>query len=201
VWESFDDIDFDKLPNRFVLKCTHDSGGVFIVKDKSEFDNKKARRKITSCLKKDFYQLGREWPYKNVPHRIIAEKYIANENEDLRDYKFFCFNGIPRFFKVDFDRFTNHRANYYDCDSNLLLPFGEAMYPPDVEKDIVLPSNLELMKELAKQLSAGTRFLRVDLYEVNGKVYFGELTLYPVSGFGKFTDSNWDKKIGEYLLL
>ena len=120
------------------------------------------------------------------------------EDADLKDYKFFCFNGKVRFFKVDFGRFTEHRANYYSPDCEL-LPYGEVICPPDPDANVQMPSNLDKMTELAEKLSAGIPFLRVDLYNVNGRIYFGELTFYPAGGFGRFIPKDYDKKIGELL--
>lgn len=201
VWNKFEDIDFMLLPNQFVLKCTHNSGGIVICKDKKSLDFVAAKEKINKSIKQDFYIYGREWPYKKVKKHIIAEKLmIDNKTEELRDYKFFCFNGVCRIFKIDFDRFTEHRANYYDCDGNL-LNLGESVCPPDFERNIHLPENLETMIKLAEKLSTNLPFLRVDFYEVNGKVYFGELTFYPASGFGSFTDEEWDKKLGSWVKL
>ena len=200
VWNTFDEIDFDQLPNQFVLKCTHDSGGLVIVNDKSKLDIEQARNKIEKCLKINYFWNGREWPYKNVKPRIIAEDYIAVEGEDLRDYKFFCFNGKVECFKIDFDRFIEHRANYYTPQGEM-LPFGEAVCPPDFDRNIEMPSNLDLMIELAKKLSVDTSFVRVDFYNVRGNIYFGELTFFPGSGAGPFIPSIWDEKLGDLLQL
>ena len=201
LWEKFEDIEFDTLPKSFVLKCTHDSGGVVIVKDKNSMDYNGICRKITKRLNKSFYSLRREWPYKAVKPRIIAEEYMEDEKtKELRDYKFFCFNGEPKCYKVDFDRFINHRANYFDTDGNI-LEIGEEVCPPDFEKKIEKPSNLETMLEFAKILSKGLPFLRVDFYEVNEKIYFGELTFYPASGFGKFLFDGNDELLGSWLIL
>lgn len=214
VWDKFDDIDFDTLPNQFVLKCTHDSGGLVIVKDKNLFDVEAAKRKINKCLRKNFFWLGREWPYKNVKPRIIAEQYIVDEsrmelkdfklnnpdNPGLNDYKFFCFNGVVKCFKVDFDRFIEHHANYYD-ENNKLLYFGELVCPPCYNRKIKMPSKLETMKLLAEKLSKSKTFLRVDFYSVGDKIYFGELTFFPASGFGSFTSEEFDNALGKYILL
>ncbi len=199
VWDKFDDIDFESLPDRFVLKTTHDSGGVCICKGKDIFDFEQARKKMTASLKNDFYRIGREWPYKNVKHRIIAEEYIE-ANGHLDDYKFFCFNGKVKFFKIDFDRHTNHRANYFD-DKCHLLEIEEVNYPRDPDRNLYIPPNIGKMIQLAEQLSKRNSFLRVDFYNVKGKIYFGELTFFPASGFGEFGPSDADKEIGAYLSL
>lgn len=201
VWDRFDDIDFDKLPDQFVLKCTHDSGGIVICRNKNEFDIDAAKKKINKCLKKNYYWQGREWPYKDIPRKIIAEKYMVDAQiAELRDYKFFCFNGKAKCFKIDFDRFFNHQANYYDVNG-VLLPFGEVICPPDFERTIEMPCNLSLMIKLAEKLSDGIPFVRVDFYEVDGKVYFGEMTFFPAAGFGKFEPNEWDYKLGEWIKL
>lgn len=201
VWDSVDEIDFDALPDKFVLKTTHGGGGggVVICRDKRTFDIEMAKNKLAQSLKADIYRYYREWPYKKVPRRIIAEKLIqVPDKKDLRDYKFFCFNGKPLYLKVDYDRFTDHHANYYDMKWNL-LPFGEAALPP-VESHIeYCPPNFDKMIEIAVALSKGQPFLRVDLYNVEGKIYFGEMTFFPASGLGAFTDEEWDTRIGGYL--
>lgn len=201
VWKNFNDINFDSLPNQFVLKCTHDSGGVVICTNKKKFDIDDAKKTINKSLNINYYYNSREWPYKNVKPRIIAEKYIVDENEnELKDYKFFCFNGKVKFFKVDFDRFINHHANYYDIELNL-LPFGEKDYLPDIEKKNIWPDNIKEMIDLAEKLAEDITFVRVDFYNVNGKIYFGELTFYPAAGFGMFEPDEWDEKIGDMLIL
>ena len=204
VWDRFEDIDFDSLPNQFVLKCTHDSGGLVICKDKQTLDKDAARRKIEKSLHRDYYLAGREWPYKNVPKRIIAEKFITPSQKtltaDLHDYKFFCFNGKVKFFKVDFGRFVEHHANYYSSEGKL-LNFGEKGLDPDPNYPIELPINLGEMISLAEKLSENEPFLRVDFYNVNGKIFFGELTFYPASGMGQFNPTEYDDWIGNLLSL
>lgn len=201
VWERFDDIDFNSLPNQFVLKCTHDSGGLVICRDKNSFDKSAAKKKIEKSLKRNYYWCGREWPYKNVKPRIIAEKYMQDTNTaELRDYKFFCFGGVAKCYKVDFDRFIEHNANYFTPDGEL-MKLGEEVCPPDFKRDIPAPVNLEKMKELSAKLSEVSPFLRTDFYEVDGKTYFGELTFYPASGFGKFIYEGNDKLLGSWLKL
>lgn len=200
IYNSFDDIDFQSLPNQFVLKNTAGGGGsgVVICNDKRSFDFQRAKRMLQNSMEYDIYKLLGEWAYKGVSTRIIAEEYMTNEGNPLKDYKFFCFNGEPRFLKVDFDRFVDHHANYYDLDWNL-LPFGEADLPP-VESHIEhCPSNFDKMIAIARKLSNGHPFLRVDLYNISGRILFGELTFYPASGLGVFTPNNWDEKIGTML--
>lgn len=201
VWDHFDEIDFDQLPDQFVLKCNHDSGGVVICRDKNQFDRAAARKKLERCLKNNGYGYGREWPYKNVKPRIIAEKLMVDDSGyELKDYKFFCFDGVVRCFKIDFDRFVGHRANYYDTDGNL-LPFGEVVCLPDFDRKLEMPKRLKEMTELASRLSKGSPFLRVDFYEVAGQIYFGELTFFPASGWGPFTPPEWDRTFGDWIEL
>lgn len=202
VWDSFDDIPLDTLPDKFVIKTTHGGGGndVEIVHDKQKWDSLKTRKRFTEALKKSIWRNYREWPYKDVPRKIIIEKLIEDESGDLMDYKIFCFNGEPKFLKVDFNRFTHHQANYYDHNWDL-LPFGEVLCPPNPMHLIEKPKNLEEMFELARILASGNKFLRVDFYNINGRIYFGEMTFYPASGMGNFTPKEWDLKLGDFLNL
>jgi len=199
VWERFDDIDFDSLPDQFVLKCTHDSGGLVIVKNKSKLDRDAARNVIERCLKKQYYLQNREWPYKNVKPRIIAEKYMVDAiSAELRDYKFFAFNGSVELMFIATDRGTDTRFDFYDSEfQHLSIVNGY----PNASKEIGKPANFEKMKLLAGQLSVGIPHLRVDFYEVNGKVYFGELTFFHWSGMVPFEPESWDLKLGELIDL
>jgi hypothetical protein len=202
VYDRFDDIDFDALPNRFVLKVAHDSGGIVICKNKATLDVAAARKKLSERQKHNYYTLDREWPYKNVPPRILCEEYMEDENSpELKDYKFFCFDGEPMYFRIDYGRFLDgHHANYYDT-KGLLLPFAHEDFPPILDKEMALPQHLNEMLEYAKALSKNIPFLRVDFYETNNRVYFGELTFYPGSGRNQFTDMKWDEIQGSYLTL
>ena len=201
-WNSFDEVDFDALPERFVLKCTHDSGGLVICRDKRTLDREKARRRISQSLQQNFYYHNREWPYKDVQPRIIAEAYMedASTNE-LRDYKFFCFDGEPRMLFVASDRQTageETKFDFFDMDYNHLdLRNGHpnAAVPPEK------PAQFGLMRELAQKLSQGIPHVRVDLYEVNGRVYFGEMTFYHWSGMVPFDPPEWDRKLGSWIGL
>ena len=206
VWDSFDDIDFDKLPDKFVLKCTHDSGGLIICKDKSKLDIKAARKKINKCLKRDYFLVHREWPYKDVPKRIIAEQYMEDEVNDalnggLVDYKFYCFNGFAHSAMVCVDRQTGDTKFYFfDKDWKLVRinPRG-AEAPPDFT--LPKPACIDKMFELAEELSRGFPYLRVDFYEVNGKIYFGELTFFPASGYNKNILPEAQKQLGDLIDL
>lgn len=203
VWDSADDIDFNKLPNQFVLKCTHNSGlGMYICKDKSKLTQKQTkaiRKNLTKGLKQDYYLTGREWPYKNVPRKIIAEKYMEDETGQLRDYKFYCFNGEPKIIMINSDReIGKTKADYFDMDFNWLdLKWGYEHAPVKPSK----PKNLEKMKEFAAILSKGIPELRVDFYEVDTKIYFGELTFFDGSGFDKIEPKEWDEKLGNWIML
>lgn len=201
VWKNVDDIDFKSLPEKFVLKCNNDSGGIVICKNKKDFDEVKAKSFLKERLKNNGYWYGREWPYKNVKPCIIAEKYMEDSiSKDLKDYKFFCFNGSMEFFDIDIDRFIEHRSNYYDRNGNF-LSFGKTYCPPDYTKKIEMPKNLDKMIELAETISHNTVLSRIDFYEIDGQVYFGEITFYPGSGFSPFTDEKWDYKLGDMIDL
>lgn len=201
VWDRFDDIDFELLPNQFVLKCTHDSGGLVICKDKSKFDVSKAKSIIENCLKHSFYWGQREWPYKNVKPRIIAEKYMEDSiTEDLRDYKFFAFDGEVKALFIATERQTEGETkfDFFDSDFNH-LNFTNGH--PNAEKMPLKPQNFDLMKTLAAELSRGIPHVRVDFYEVNGKVYFGEMTFSHWSGMMPFDPEEWDYKFGNWIKL
>ena len=199
VWNSFDEIDFDALPNQFVLKTTHDSGGVVIVKDKTRFNKNKARKKLTTSLKHDFYLYCREYPYKNVPHRIIAEKFMVDESgTELKDYKFFCFDGEPKMFFIATNRSVDTRFDFFDLDFNH-LPFEQGH--PNATKQISKPDKYEDMIKLARKLSKGLPQVRIDLYNINGHIYFGEFTFFHFSGYLPFFPDEWDEKIGSWFTL
>lgn len=202
VYDFFDDIDFNILPEQFVLKCTHDSGGIIICKDKSQFNIDEARTKINNYLKRNYYYHGMEWPYKNVKPRIICEKYMADDTGiDLKDYKFMCFNGEVKFCNVCLNRnsLTGLNIDFYDMDWNL-MPF-ERQDHPSSGTIISKPENFEKMIIFAEMLSKDKSFVRVDFYEIYGKLYFGELTFYPGSGFIKFIPESYDNLLGSWLDL
>ncbi len=204
VWSNPDDIDFDKLPDKFVLKCTHNSGlGMCICRDKSKLDILKVRTKLRNGLQQNYYLTGREWPYKNVKPRIIAEQYMEDtQTTDLRDYKFFCFNGEPVYCQVISNRTTNETIDFFDMEwkhqefTGLALPSK-----PFNNSPVPVPVQFEKMKKIAKILAKESAFLRVDFYEVKGNLYFGELTFYPASGFGEFTPDKYNLIIGKMLKL
>ncbi len=201
VWNSVDEIDFSQLPNKFVLKCTHDSSGLVVCKDKSKLNIAAAKRKLRKAMARNYYYRHREWPYKDVTPRIIAETYMEDTaTRELRDYKFFCFNGVVGCYKVDFDRFIEHHANYYDPDGNI-LDFGEAICPPQFDREINMPQTIREMIGYAEKLAEGSSFMRVDFYDVDGKVYFGEITFFPAAGFGVIVPGEWDAKLGAMMRL
>ncbi len=202
VWDSFDDIDFDALSEQFVLKCTHDSGGLIICTDKSKLDKELAKQKMEKYLKRNYYLQSREWPYKNVKPRIIAERYMEDEeSSELRDYKFFCFDGKVKMMFIATERqnkATETRFDFFDTQFNHIdMRNGH----PNADKPIKKPVNFEKMIELAEILSKEIPHVRVDFYEVNGKVYFGEMTFHHWSGFVPFEPEEWDKTIGSWIKL
>lgn len=197
VWDSVDDIDFGKLPNQFVLKCTHDSGSVIICKDKNNFDIKLAKDKLRQAQKINYYLLSREWPYKAVKPRIIAEVYINdNESSDLNDFKLFCFDGKVSFIQVDLNRFTNHTRNIYNPQW-IKQNFEIAL--PSSKQKVEEPNTLNEMLKLSKELSKGIPHLRCDWYCVKNKLYFGEVTFYHGAGFENFKPNKWDLEWGNMI--
>jgi len=199
VYNNFEEIDFSKLPNKFVLKCTHDSGGLVICKDKNKFDMEKAKMKINNCFKRNYYFQWREWPYKNIKPRIICEKYMVDESGiELKDYKFMCFNGQVKCLFVCLNRNSSNGLNvdFYDMDWNP-MPF-ERHYSSS-GTTIPKPKNFDMMVEFAKKLSKDIPFVRVDFYETNGQLYFGELTFYPGSGYEEFKPESYDYLLGSWI--
>lgn len=201
VWDDPEEIDFANLPERFVLKTTHDSGSYLICRDKSSLDIPGAKRKMRRFLRRNYYNCSREWPYKNVKPRILAEAYMEDSLlGELRDYKFFTFDGVPKVLYIAQGRGNGGDtvADFFDMDFQH-LPFtidhDTAPVPPEK------PENFELMKELAAKLSAGTPQLRVDFYEVDGRVYFGEMTFFHCSGMEAFHPEQWDRTFGDWVTL
>ena len=201
VWDDPDEIDFDALPDQFVLKCNHNSGlGMCICKDKSKLDIKKVKEELRKGLKQNYYLTGREWPYKDVPRKIIAEKYMEDASGDLKDYKFYCFDGVMKFVMINSDRNSDKptRADYFDRDFNWMdFTWGYShaeVYPQK-------PEQFDKMVAIAERLSKGLPHIRVDLYECNGQIYFGELTFFDGSGFDKIEPSEWGNKLGQMIIL
>lgn len=201
VWNHPEDIDFDLLPDRFVLKTTHDSGGIIIVDKKTGYDRNKINLFFNERLSHSTYEIQREWPYRNVPKRIIAEQYMEDEKtHELRDYKFFCFDGEVKAMFIATDRQSDKPTafDFFDPDFNWLdIRHGH----PNAEIKPEKPINFELMKRLSAKLSEGFPQVRVDLYEINGKVYFGELTFFHHGGIVPFDPEKWDRIFGEWIKL
>lgn len=200
VWNHFDEIDFDKLPNQFVLKCTHDSGGIVICTDKSNLDLKAAKKKIEKCLRRNYYWSSREWPYKNVKPRIIAEKYMSDEGkEELSDYKVLCFNGEPKIVEVHKGRFNGQHTQ--DCYDEFWNKTDIEQHDLPKSNDIMpKPAFLEEMLHLSKLLSKDLIHVRVDWYFTNNRLYFGELTFFDGSGYNLFC-GNADELLGSWIKL
>ena len=205
VWDSPEDIDYDRLPQKFVLKTTHDGGGEgVIICDKDNLDVKRIKSKLERSFKRNIYRSLREWPYKGIKPRVMAEQLIEPsdmEGEGLKDYKFFCFNGDPKFCQVKSHRDSNNYIDLFDMQWDL-LPFT-GLNPNQLNAEITpkRPDNYVLMVKLAKSLCYIADFVRIDFYNVNGRIYFGEITFYPASGMGTFTPKEYDYLIGEKLDL
>lgn len=203
VWDNPNEINFEKLPNQFVLKCTHNSGtGLCICKDKSKLNINKVKGELQKGLEQDYYLAGREWPYKNVPRKIIAEKYMVDsEKKDLIDYKVHNFNGVPKVILVCSKRFKKEglRQGFFSPDWKRMGV--KRPNHPVSDEEIKEPKNLKEMLWISEKLSKGYPFMRTDFYEINGKLYFGEITLYPAGGFSKFSPEKWDDKFGDWLKL
>ena len=201
IYDKFEDINFETLPKSFVIKTTHYGGnkGIFIVKDKQEFDKLNAKKELQKIMKKNLYYSGREWPYKNIKPRIIIEEFLDDkEYNELRDYKFYCFNGKMKIWFICSERNKSVKFTFFDRNGDFLkIKQCGAQYDEKIEK----PKNLNKMIEISEKLSEKMLHLRVDFYEVNGKVYVGELTFYDSSGLGKFDPEEWDNKIGAMLKL
>ena len=204
VWDRFDDIDFDSLPNQFVLKCTHDSGGLVIVRDKAKLDRAAAKKKIEKCLRRNYYYLSREWPYKDVKPRILAEAYMEDDqkNRTLKDYKLFCFSGEPKSILTvtgGHDDESKILRRMYDPQWNL-LPIALHGKPMVTEAE-PMPEQLPELLRLAGILSKDMPHLRTDFYVVNGKIYFGELTFYHMSGLARMDPPEWGQTFGSFIVL
>ena len=202
IWNNVDEIDWDSLPNKFVIKITSDSGGIVVCKDKAQLDKEKAKAKLKHGWGKNYYRFNKEYPYKDIKPRIIAEQYMEDESGyELKDYKIFCFDGVPRCLFVATDRGKKNedtKFDFYDMEFNH-LPFLNGH--PNARNWPAKPENFEEMIEVAKKLSKGFCHVRVDLYNVNGKIYFGELTFFHWSGMKPFKPIEWDYKMGNMIKL
>lgn len=200
VWEHFDDIDFSRLPDKFVLKCTHDSGSIVFCHSQASFDKVKAKAKLEYCLSRNIFWLYREWPYLNVPPRIIAEPFIADESGvELKDYKVQNFDGEPKFIQVDFNRFADHKRNLYD--KNWQYIEAEILYPTDKNHQIQRPVCLEKLLECARELSKGIPYVRTDFYIINENIYFGEMTFHHGAGYENIRPEEFASKLDGYICL
>lgn len=202
VWERFDDINFDLLPDQLVLKCTHDSGGLAIIRDKKTMNMRQIKKKIEKSMKRNYFYVCREWPYKNVKPRIIAEKYLKEDNQNsLTDYKLYMFNGKFTFLYVStgLEDHATAKISFLTPEWEF-APFSRADYA-SFDKLPMKPQNFDKMIILAEKLSKDIPFLRVDFYEVNGCIYFGELTFFPCGGLMPFQPREYDEQVGELLSL
>lgn len=207
VWDNPDEIDFDALPSRFVLKCNHNSGtGMCVCKDKSTIDIPKVKTALRKGLEENYFLHGREWPYKHVQRKIIAEQFmIDSDQEELRDYKFFCFGGKPYLCQVISERSSNEKIDFYDMEWNRLVGLVGLINSSSCicnSKDMIpCPLSFADMKRMASTLSRGIPFVRIDFYDINGKAYFGEITFFAASGFGVFYPDEWNEKLGRMIDL
>ena len=209
VWDKPEDIDFNSLPNQFVLKCNHNSGiGLFICRKKNEVSADKWAKvvlELNNGLKEDYYLRGREWPYKNISRKILAERFMSDDDgnisNDLKDYKWYCFNGKPLYCQVIADRRTKETIDFYDTDWKHQDFIGLNPIAVHSSNPVAKPENLIEMVNIAKALSVDTIFSRIDLYNICGRIYFGEITFYPQSGFGVFHPSLYNNLIGDLLKL
>lgn len=205
VWDRFEDIDFGSLPDQFVLKCTHDSGGLVICKDKSKLDLAYAKKKIEKSLRSNFFWRGREWPYKDVKPRIIAEKYMTDspDSKEFTDYKFYCFNGYVDSVMVCYDRSIGDPKFYFFDKNWQLKRYNKRGLVAPEDFTLPKPENMDKMFDIAEELSkdSGASFLRVDLYNSNGQIYFGELTFFPDSGFDPNRLPETDRYFGDLVKL
>lgn len=210
VWDRVEDIDWDSLPDQFVLKTTHGGGGggVVVCSDKKHFDKAKAIKKLQTSMHSNAGKTYRERPYLNVPRKIIAEKFMverkAKENakiSDLPDYKFFCFNGEPYYCQVIRDRHTKETIDFYDMEWNHMPFVGLNPVARNGAEPVVKPLFLEAMKDICRKLSKDMKFARIDLYVIDDKIYFGEITLYPASGIGIFYPNKWNIELGNLIIL
>lgn len=196
IYNSVNDIDLNALPNSFVLKCNHGCHYNIIVKDKSTFDLNKAKKQLSEWLQDDYSEHGYEMQYKNIPHICFAEKYLENDNGKIIDYKFWCFNGIPKIVTISSDDVIN----YFSVDKKI-LDISNSYFPRNPNILNVFPDTFDIMLDYSKKLSKDFKFVRVDLYSINDNIYLGELTFTPGNGRMQYTNSSWNKKLGDMLKL
>lgn len=202
VYDNPEEMDFDGLPNKFIIKANHTNGHNLIVTNKEDLDKEKVIKTFKKWLgKNQYYRRGQEWAYKDIKPKIIIEKFLKEDDKNtLVDYKFYCFNGEPKFIDVHLDREDDHKQGCFDLDWNL-LPFGKSKSYKSISSELKKPSNLEEMVVLSRKLSTQLPFVRVDFYSVNGKTIFGELTFYPSDARKKFYPEEYNKIIGDYFKL
>ncbi len=202
IWDTFGEINFEKLPNQFVLKCTRDSGSVIICRDKTTFDKAKAKTRLEKTMKRNYYRITREWGYKNIRPRIIAEKYLFDENEcGLKDYKFTCMNGEPRYLFTCQNRGGEGGLQVDAYNMQLQhLELREKNYA-NSPKPFAAPASLEKMLQICRTIAKPFPLIRIDLYDVCGRPYIGEFTFYPAGGLNRFYPEEWDDYIGSGLIL
>lgn len=207
IYHRFEEIDFNALPNQFILKCTHNSSGGVICEDKNSFDFKKAKEHFNTYLKQEYNIQNREYPYKNVPHRIIAEQFMKNGNdEELKDYKFYCFNGRAEYCQLITNRSTNETIDFFDRewkhqDFIGLIGFNSKEDFAKVQEK--MPFNYSEMVDISDKIATKIKapFVRIDLYNINKKIFFGEITFFPLTGLGFFRPDEWDRKLGDLIHL
>ena len=203
VWNNFDDIDFSLLPDQFILKCTHDSGSYSICKDKREYDFVAAKNKVNHAFKKDYYLYSREWPYKGLTKRILVEPLLKDNSggDFLRDYKFYCFNGIPKFLYITSDRGTTSglKEDFFYINGERCEFSQKGESPASITPSF--PKNISEMIRISQILSEDTYHLRVDFYEINDKIYVGELTFFDGGGFVPFNPNKYNSQIGDWIKL
>lgn len=203
IWNALDEIDVNSLPDKFVLKTTGGGGstGVVICNDKSKFDYDAVKRKLKKSSERNIYKNFREWPYKNIRPRFIAEQLLEMpDGSDLMDYKFFCFNGEPKYCQVISGRNDVMSIDFFDMKWEH-QPFHEPRNYPFAEVRPLKPINFDLMKDLSRKLADNIPFVRIDFYNINGKIYFSEITFFPTSGLGGFSPEEWDLKFGRMINL
>ncbi|MET2986575.1 ATP-grasp fold amidoligase family protein [Aureibaculum conchae] len=202
VYNSADEVDFDELPNQFVIKAVHSSGDNLICEDKSKLNVKKCRKLFKKWLNKNqYYRTGQEWAYKDVKPRLMAEKFMKDgDRSSLLDYKFYCFNGKAKFVEIHLDRELNHKRAFFDLDFKK-LPYRYVAVEEVITEKIEKPSNFDEMILLAEDLSNKLPFVRVDFYSIHGKTIFGEMTFYPSDGRKDFYPDEYNKIIGDMFVL
>ncbi len=198
-WDTFDEIDFSALPDRFVLKCNHDSGSVKVIEDKNKIDKAALKDFFENRLRMNAFSFGREYPYKDVKPCILCEQFMDSiEGKSINDYKFFCFDGEPKMMFIATDRSVDVKFDFYDMDFNHLDIYN---IHPNADHEIQKPATFEEMKEICRKLTKGMKFVRLDLYEIDGKIYFGEYTFFHGGGFHLFSPEEWEQKLGSWLKI